>query len=192
MSKFFNRAARFYNIIPKLLRIEYPLLEKEISLEKESNVLDVGGGTGRLASKIVNSAEAQVTVLDSSNPMLEQIKPHPRISTVHETIKDNSLSSKSFDVVVCIDALHHLKEPERGLQEMYKILKPQGKIYIQDFDITKARVKFLSFVEKHLLREPAHFYSPEKLTKIAQNAGFSGSAKPILRIQYLYKGKRYE
>ena len=36
------------------------------------------------------------------------------------------------DYIICRNALHRFREPEKALQEMYSVLKDNGKIYIRD------------------------------------------------------------
>lgn len=189
MAKFFDRVAICYDIIPYLLRINYPIVEKEMSLKKGQKVLDVGGGTGRLAEKIVNLFDAEVTILDPSRSMLKRVKLHPRIKTIYGEIEKAPFNEESFDVIVCVDTLHHLRSPKNALQQMHRILKPKGKIFIQDFDITKFRTKILRFGEE-CLGERGRFYSPQVLEKMLKEIGFDGFVKPILKIQYLYIGKK--
>lgn len=189
MSKFFNRIAFCYDIIPYLLKINYPLVEKEMDLKKGDKILDVGGGTGRLAERIADSFKVRVTILDSSTQMLNKVEFHPRIEAICGNIERAPFKDELFDVVVCTDTLHHLKNPGKSLQEMWRVLKPRGKIFIQDFDVLKFRTRILKFVEKSL-GEPAKFYSPRVLERMLKEIGFSGSARPILKFQYLYTGKR--
>ena len=190
MSNFFERFAFCYNIIPILLRIDYPLVEKEIDLRKGERVLDVGGGTGRLAKKIVDLFDVELTILDTSASMLKRVRKHPRIRIIRGSIENSYFQNNSFDVILCVDTLHHLGNPERALKEMYRVLTPQGKIFIQDFDITKYRIKILKFVESYLLKEPGKFYSPQSLAKELEKIGFNGFIKFIRKIQYLYIGKK--
>ncbi|MBU3918616.1 methyltransferase domain-containing protein [Patescibacteria group bacterium] len=192
MSNFFNRVGPYYNIIPVLLRSNYSFIGKEMVLNKGEKVLDVGGGTGKVAKEIVDLFDAEVTILDSCESMLKRVKNHPCINIIRGDIEKNALKDKSFDVILCIDTLHHLSNPKLGLEQMYRILKPGGTIFIQDFDITKIRTRILNFIEEYFLGEPANFYSPQELGKLLKGVGFNGSSKPILCIQYFYIGKKYE
>jgi ubiquinone/menaquinone biosynthesis C-methylase UbiE len=41
-------------------------------------------------------------------------------------------ASQRINYIVCRNVLHRLKEPEKALIQMYKLLSPKGKIYIRD------------------------------------------------------------
>jgi len=191
MSNFFDKIAPHYDAIPCLLRINYPLVD-EMTVKAENHILDVGGGNGRLAHEIVDTTGARVSIIDSSKKMLNQVKDHPRIEVICGSIVKNDFQDCNFDIITCVDTIHHLKNPQAALEEMYRILKPGGKIFIQDFNSLRIRTKLLKLVEKHLLAEPANFYSPKELEEVSKKVGFLGESKSILKIQYLYKGKKYE
>jgi SAM-dependent methyltransferase len=41
-----------------------------------------------------------------------------------------ALADASFDVVVCTEVLEHLREPQRAIDEMYRVLKPGGTLLL--------------------------------------------------------------
>ncbi len=44
--------------------------------------------------------------------------------------KSTSFPDSSFDTIIMNDAMEHVAEPEAVLREMHRILKPQGKLYV--------------------------------------------------------------
>jgi ubiquinone/menaquinone biosynthesis C-methylase UbiE len=78
----------------------------------------------------------------------------------------------TFEAVLIGDALHHFKEPLRGLMEAMRVLKPGGLLFIFDIDPGTLMGKVIERMEK-LLREPAHFHSPEELSKLLTDYSFS-------------------
>ena len=45
----------------------------------------------------------------------------------------------SFDVVVSIISMHHWYELEQPLRELYRVLRPGGRLWIYDFRFIKAQ-----------------------------------------------------
>jgi SAM-dependent methyltransferase len=41
-----------------------------------------------------------------------------------------ALADASFDVVLCTEVLEHLREPQRAIDEMYRVLKPGGTLLL--------------------------------------------------------------
>jgi SAM-dependent methyltransferase len=83
------------------------------SLGPDAATLSVGAGVLRL--------NGQVTHLD--------YEPYPHLEVVGDA---NYLpfADNTFDGVVCETLLEHVVEPERVIAEMFRVLKPGGKIYI--------------------------------------------------------------
>jgi SAM-dependent methyltransferase len=48
----------------------------------------------------------------------------------HENVEALSFADQSFDIITSNDVLEHVNLPERALQEMYRVLKPNGEVFI--------------------------------------------------------------
>jgi SAM-dependent methyltransferase len=48
---------------------------------------------------------------------------------------DAALGSRRYDVVLALDVVEHLRDPERGLQRIAAILKPGGRLYASTANI---------------------------------------------------------
>lgn len=46
-------------------------------------------------------------------------------------IHDLKFKNDMFDVIVCISILEHIPFPEKAIQELYRVLKPGGEIWVQ-------------------------------------------------------------
>jgi putative AdoMet-dependent methyltransferase len=100
-----------------------------------SELLDVGAGTGNLAEILMESGYSVVAV-DQSRQMLQQAKTKlPNLKVCLGNFLKLPFESGRFDGVVTSYALHHLNEDEKilALEEMRRVLKSDGKIYIADF-----------------------------------------------------------
>ena len=93
-------------------------------------VLDVAGGTGALAAALAGRV-AEVTVSDVSEPMLAHV--HAPARAVVARAEQLPFPDGSFDLVACIRSLHHVDSPTRALDEMARVLRPGGRIVIEDF-----------------------------------------------------------
>ena len=90
-----------------------------------------------------------------------------------------ALPDESIDLVVCYHILEHVPNDAAAMDELYRILKPQGKALIQtpfkegvvyeDFSITSPEER-----EKHFGQDDhVRIYSVEGLSQRLQNAGFT-------------------
>lgn len=87
-------------------------------------VLDVGAGLGHdlayLASKMQNLK------LYAVEPNIHMSKSIPSYVTVYENIE--SVPDYGFDLMICLDVLEHIPNPDSLLEEMIKRLSPFGTI----------------------------------------------------------------
>jgi excisionase family DNA binding protein len=102
-----------------------------------SQVADIGTGTGYLARGLAKYAE-KVWAIDSSTAMLE-VANHDFVKSALNNIEllagdahDLPLGDASQDYVYGNLLLHHLLEPALAIKEMYRVLKPGGRIIITD------------------------------------------------------------
>lgn len=132
------------------------------------NILDIGGGTGTLASSIINLGGV-VTIVDPEVKMTDVAKLKNTSVNIVNSFADNiPLESSSIDLIVIRDAFHHIIEKEKALNECKRLLKPNGRLLIYEFEkshiITKLififekscfeKVKMLSKIEMETLASP--------------------------------------
>lgn len=112
-------------------------IEEIVHAREGVSVLDLGCGTGRLASRLLELGHP-VTALDFSEKMLEQAEKNAPGAIFLRDSFDPSLPERlqgqQFDCIVACYSLHHLPDPEkyallRGLKAQ---LKPEGVILIGD------------------------------------------------------------
>jgi len=140
------------------------------TLEKDAKVLDVGAGTGLLCEFAYACRDDLVYVaLDPYEGMLKYAKDF--VETKMGTAEDLPFEENSFDVLMMGEALHHFKDVELALSEVVRVLKPEGKLFIYDFDKSTFRGKSICKGEK-LLGEPGNFFDPKVLKEKLQGYGF--------------------
>jgi len=132
-------------------------------------LLDAGGGTGRISQHLVQYAK-QVVVLDSSVKMLKQAMSKNGLHAVGSETEYLPFSDSSFERVTMVDALHHVAEQKRSLQEAWRVLKPGGILIVEEPDIKVLGVKFVALAEK-LAFFRSHFLSPEKISEHLEGLG---------------------
>ncbi len=101
---------------------------------KGKAALDVACGEGHFSRKLAEQAKGdiQITGIDASKKLIDiaQKKNEPFSHCIRFLLGDASrldrLSSNSFDVVVCNMALMFIKRYEETIQEVARVLKPQG------------------------------------------------------------------
>ena len=106
---------------------------KAVGPEAGESVLDLAAGTGTSAAALARSG-AFVTAADFSPGMIrEGRRRHPEIEFVEADALDLPFDDGRFDAVTISFGLRNVEDPLRALHELYRVLKPGGRIVICEF-----------------------------------------------------------
>ncbi len=156
----------FAAIAPIYARVTYSKKEmmcKVASLPVKGTLLDVGGGTGRVASVLRDCVES-VIVADVSFGMLKEA-PRSTLQPACALSEALPFADNSFERVIMVDALHHVVNHADSADEMFRVLKPGGLLIIEEPDIRTFGVKLFALAEKMLLMR-SHFLAPNEIVKL--------------------------
>ncbi len=102
-------------------------------------ILDLACGTGDMAIAVRKANDSAMIVgTDPSKDMLDRgkvkLKELPGNSIfMIKTVERLPFSDASFDAITCAFGLRNFSNLAGDLQEMHRLLKPQGRIYALDF-----------------------------------------------------------
>ncbi len=115
-------------------------LLKKIKGVNAQRILDIATGTGDLAIIMAQNTAAEITGLDLSSGMLEiaQKKVYKnsldnRIKLVQGDSENLPFQDHSFDVVTVSFGIRNFENLNKGLSEIYRVLKPGGTFFILEF-----------------------------------------------------------
>ncbi|MBI5823115.1 MAG: class I SAM-dependent methyltransferase [Chloroflexi bacterium] len=156
----------FAFIAPLYARVTYSktdVMREAASLPVRGILLDVGGGTGRVASAIRGLVDG-IIVADVSLGMLKKA-PLSSLEPVCGGSESLPFADNSFERVIMVDALHHVMDHAHTAREMFRVLKPGGALVIEEPDIRTFGVKLIALAEKLLLMR-SHFLTPDEIMKL--------------------------
>lgn len=104
------------------------------------NVLDAGTGTARIPIALCQlRPEWKLTCIDLSSNMLKVAAENVEKTGVRSQISLELIDAKAmpypdnyFDMVISNSIIHHLPDPLPFLQEIRRVLKPKGAIFLRD------------------------------------------------------------
>lgn len=99
-------------------------------------ILDVGCGTGVLLSRLIAKCpDSDVTGVDASSEMLELARSRlPAIAKLQKCwAEELPFKDNSFDTVVSCNMFHFIRSPTAALNEMLRVLRPNGTLVITDW-----------------------------------------------------------
>ncbi len=172
----FSLIAPFYERFIPLRKDEN--LFRFVDLPRDGILLDAGGGTGRV-SKAFQDRIGTIVIVDLSLRMLTQAGGNPGLHAVNSLIECIPFSDQVFDRVIMVDAFHHVINQRETARELWRVVRPGGRIVIEEPNIKKFSVKLVAVAEKLVLMR-SHIISA---SKIAGLFNFPGS-----RTQIEYEG----
>ena len=143
----FARIAGRYDLLNHLLsgntdrrwrRIVTSRLSQKLS--PGARILDVACGTGDLSIQLFEKAGARVTGVDFCRPMLEiAVRKTDRIAFVEADALFLPFAEGAFDAVTIAFGLRNLADTSQGLNELKRVLKPNGWLAVLEFSRPQAR-----------------------------------------------------
>ena len=91
-------------------------------------VLEVGGGQGELAERIVKELGAQLVFVDQSERMVELAQARGLDAHVGD-VQALPFADEAFDTVVAAWMLYHVQDIDRALSEIARVLRHGGALF---------------------------------------------------------------
>jgi ubiquinone/menaquinone biosynthesis C-methylase UbiE len=146
------------------------LMLQYIDITSRDVLLDVGGNTGKITEVYARDCK-EVGVLEPKHAVVEYGRKYrPHIKFVEGGAENIPLPAEHFDKVIASASFHHFPNQDRGLEEMKRVLKPDGKMIIIEIDPDTGRGKRLKICEG-ILHTGAKFYEPLQLRKKVEDHG---------------------
>lgn len=138
----FNSIAGRYDFLNRLLtlRIDKLWRRKAVNLVKQyahSEILDVGAGTGDFAIELARLKPKKIIGIDIAEIMLELGREKIKRKKLDSVIKFQEadcenlpFANETFDLAASAFGVRNFEDLEKGLAEIYRVLKADGTILI--------------------------------------------------------------
>ncbi len=117
----------------------YGFTALQLPMEAESEVLDLGCGTGlELEEYFKLDSEAHVTGIDLSEAMLKALAakfPEKRLNLIVGSYFDVPFEKEKYDAAVSVESLHHFTEKQKLTlyKKLFEALKDGGYFILTDY-----------------------------------------------------------
>jgi demethylmenaquinone methyltransferase/2-methoxy-6-polyprenyl-1,4-benzoquinol methylase len=138
VSGMFDGVARHYDRTNAIMSVGNDALwriatVRAVDPKRGERILDVAAGTGTSSAALARSG-ATVIALDFSPGMIaEGRRRHPRIEFVEGDAEKLPFGDDEFDAVTISFGLRNVAHPKAALAEMYRVLKPGGRLVVCEF-----------------------------------------------------------
>lgn len=213
VAEMFDSIAGKYDFMNRFLsaRTDVSWRKKAINSLKKYNpkeILDIATGTGDMAIRACKMIEGvQVTGVDISTQMLnegqkkiEKAGLTSRISLLKGDSENLQFDGNRFDAIMAAFGVRNFENLEKGLFEMYRVLKPGGRLCIIEFSrprpeiINRIYQTYMKVVApqiagafnqnkeayKYLNKSAKAFPEREQFVELINNAGFKESTYKAL------------
>jgi len=143
-----------------------------------TSVLDVGCGDGKELKRYAKDTVSGCG-LDTNLDKIKSVKNNTsNCCFVCADVQNLPFKDETFDLVTATEVIEHLPDHNRFLNEVYRVLKPNGFLIIStpnQLQISSLMMKIVEFItNKKFLDAPDHIskVTPIKLKKELERAGF--------------------
>jgi SAM-dependent methyltransferase len=145
------------NVIYQRHVIAYKEAAKIIS----GTVLEIGSGEGFGITELAPQTEHYIAVDKYNTSISKELQANNKITFIQTEVPPlKEIEDNSVDFVVSFQVIEHIKDDERFLQEIHRVLKPGGKAIITTPNILMS-----------ITRSPWHIreYTPEQMEEILES-----------------------
>lgn len=149
------------------------------SIAEQSYILDICSRTGNGTHFFSQRGKVRAAVCaDVSERMLEACRHRlERMKVDFSLVKFSSyplpLPDNEFDAILCFETLEHMPQPGRFLQELYRVLKPNGELLLTTPNPLWEPAHWLAAIlEIHHSEGPHKFLPKRKVIQLLNKAGF--------------------
>jgi phosphatidylethanolamine/phosphatidyl-N-methylethanolamine N-methyltransferase len=141
-TNFYNRFSFFYPLVDYFLKPQKRVLVSEINQLAHGHLLEIGVGNGTHL-KFYN--KHQIIGIDISSTMLKHAKKQKNegIELMEMNGEQLLFEDQKFDYVVISHVIAVTENPEKLLNETFRVLKPDGKLFILNHFTPNNWLKYL-------------------------------------------------
>jgi arsenite methyltransferase len=159
------------------------LVRDALGVAPGERILDVGCGPGFYVAELLEhvGSDGSVVGIDSSRPMLavaaHRSEGHDNVAFHEADATALPVENASFDAALSVQVLEYVAEVPAALAEMYRALRPGGRLVVWDVDWATVSLHTTDLARtERILRSwdghLAHPSLPQTLTAQLQGAGF--------------------
>ena len=202
VARMFNNISRRYDFLNHFLSLGIDRRWRKTAIRllspyEPKAILDVATGTGDFAIQALTLNPAKVTGIDISEGMLaigrkklEKYRLSGKIELLAGDSENLQFAGNTFDAVTVGFGVRNFEDLEKGLGEIYRVLKPKGVLVVLEFSHPKKfpMRQLYNFYFKNILPglgrlisndKSAYTYLPESVEAFPDGTDFENILKKV-------------
>lgn len=180
---------------PQMRLLRKIVIDRTLTMVRNGTAADIGCGSGHLVIELARQAPGlHLTGVDLADQMLEQASVNTRKAGLAERVDFRKgdaahlpFEDESLDLVLSTLSLHHWGQPVAVMDEIARVLRPDGTYLIFDLrrDIVPPAYTLLWFATRFVVPEPLRrsneplsschaAYSPVEAAELVQESSLTG------------------
>ena len=146
---------------------------KKICVRDTDNILDVGCGDGTFLHELTRWKDVEGYGIDESEDKIQAAKsnwPELHFETGYSDFL--SFDDNSFRVITVCDDFHTFKDPQKFVNEAFRVLVPGGRLYIGESALPEA-FRIISNIPSYLTSGDDRRHSTYETLEYFKNAGLT-------------------
>jgi SAM-dependent methyltransferase len=190
VQKVFGERAAFYTTSAS--HTDQQVLSRVVEMARPESswiALDVATGTGHTAFALAPHIRSVIGIDLTSEMLAEAEQLRSRLSRFNVTfqiadVHNLPFEDSTFDLITCRRAAHHFAAIDRSLGEMRRVLKPGGRVVIDDRSVPEDDFvdRCMNFLDTCHDESHVREYRPSEWKQMLQRAGFTiETVEPYLK-----------
>ncbi|MFO7933961.1 MAG: class I SAM-dependent methyltransferase [Bacteroidales bacterium] len=186
IKKRYNRIARIYDVLDYPMEKGFSRWRRELLSEAEGDVLEIGIGTGKNIAYYPENVN--LTGIDFSEKMIEiarrKAKDRDHVRLMVMDAENLDFDGDAFDTVVTFCVFCSVPDPVRGMKEMKRVCRKDGKILMLEH--VRSNKKVIGRMMDILNPVPLNIYGANINRRTYQNLLKAGFDPKYIQVEHIW------